>query len=66
MAPIHIACESDSYSRNGEIIKLLLSHSGIDVNLRDTKGRSPLIIAQEHDNSIIVDYLMKDGRTNLK
>ena len=65
-APIHIACEIDSYKKGGKIIKLLLSYSGIDVNIRDLDGRSPLMIAQENNNSIIVDYLMKDGRTNLK
>lgn len=63
--PLHIACDNHSYRSDGMIINQLLSYRGIDVNLQDFKGRSPIIIAQENHNSSIVESLIKDGRTNL-
>ena len=49
MAPIHIACESDSYSRNGEIIKLLLSNNDNKIYATNNQGQSPIDIATDSE-----------------
>lgn len=60
---LHLAC--NNYRCSSSIVKLLLSYRGIDVNIPDSKGRSPIMIAQENSQREIVQLLINDYRTNL-
>jgi ankyrin repeat protein len=44
-----------------EIIKLLVQTNGIEINLRDDEGRTPLGFAKEHGSPDIIDYLIAKG-----
>jgi ankyrin repeat protein len=44
-----------------EIVKVLLSVAGIDVNLRDEEGHTPLYFAKESGTPELIDYLVQHG-----
>jgi len=57
----------DSSSINGhvEVVKLLLAHPNINVNLKDKSGRTPFSYGCECDNVSVVEVLLKDPRVDV-
>jgi ankyrin repeat protein len=46
------------------IIKLLVQAKGIDLNLRDDEGRTPLSFIREEGSAEIMEFLIKSGATD--
>jgi len=55
---LHVACRED----NIEIVKMLLLHPDIDVNITDKRGQTPFLIACYQGRTEVVKELLKDGR----
>ncbi|XP_020944897.1 transient receptor potential cation channel subfamily A member 1 isoform X2 [Sus scrofa] len=57
MAPLHVAVQR----LNNEVMKVLIEHSGTDINLEGENGNTALIIACFTDNSEAVELLLNKG-----
>jgi len=57
---LHRACEKG----HDAITRILLSHPGIDVNLRDVYGHTPLLLASLFQHAGCVGLLLRDSRVN--
>ncbi|XP_011409125.1 PREDICTED: ankyrin-3-like, partial [Amphimedon queenslandica] len=53
MAPVHVACEEGSLS----IVKHIIDHSPLSLDMTDSFGRTPLLIAAFSKNLPIIRYL---------
>ena len=53
MAPVHVACEEGSLS----IVKYIIYHSPLSLDMTDSFGRTPLLIAAFSKNLPIIRYL---------
>ena len=60
-AALHIA----SLDGQVEVVKLLLAHPGINVNLKDWKGQTPCSLACEFGRELVVELLLKDPRVDI-
>ncbi|XP_019862101.1 PREDICTED: serine/threonine-protein phosphatase 6 regulatory ankyrin repeat subunit B-like, partial [Amphimedon queenslandica] len=53
MAPVHVACEEGSLN----IVKYIIDHSPLSLDMTDSFGRTPLLIAAFSKNLPIIRYL---------
>uniref|UniRef100_A0A1X7T9L2 Uncharacterized protein n=1 Tax=Amphimedon queenslandica TaxID=400682 RepID=A0A1X7T9L2_AMPQE len=53
MAPVHVACEEGSLS----MVKYIIDHSPLSLDMTDSFGRTPLLIAAFSKNLPIIRYL---------
>jgi len=59
--PLHAA----SNHGHVEVVKLLLAHPNIDVNLKSAGGQTPLSFAGRNGHASVVKLLLKDPRVNI-
>ena len=55
--PLHQAC----YNNQSEVVRELLKQDGIELNIVNDNGNTPLIIAAIESNLLIVQLLLKAG-----
>lgn len=58
-APLHIACNGDMVTVDVNIVKMLLEHPNIDVNIVDDQGRTPLILALYYFDIEVIKLLLE-------
>lgn len=62
---LHESLNSKKYYQVNEIVKLLLNYKGIDINIQNLCGKSPIMIAQKNGNKKVVDLLLSNPNINL-
>jgi ankyrin repeat protein len=58
--PLHWAVRKNWFDIAQSLLKLSLSGSSVNLDIPDTEGRIPLLLAAEGGNSILVSFLLED------